>query len=126
MNEGWMNAGADYVVVRVGLDELIGLAVERYDARVRVRMIPDDGDTYTATWVVTDTRRATPLEIYEHAEARLRRQQLGPDYGLNASRTMWDLMTDRDRDYWRSLRPEGGPMTKTNGARPASTLDGGQ
>lgn len=105
MNEGWLHLGADYVMVRIGLDEHLGLAVDRYGDRAVVRVIPDDEEPFTVNWPIADLCPATSTEIYEHGEARLRRRPVGPDYGDDAHRSMWDLMSDRDHDYWRSLRP---------------------
>lgn len=105
MNQGWLNPGANYVITRVGLDELLCLVTDTYGDVAVVCVIPDDGDPYGGTVPITELRPATELEIYEHGEARLKRQRLGEGYGSNSHLTMWDLMTERDRAYWRSLRP---------------------
>lgn len=105
MNEGWLNPGADYVMVRIGLDEELGLVTRRREQRATVLIIPVDHEPYSVSWPLDELRPATALEIYEHGEARLKRRPLGAGYGANGDKTMWDIMSDRDRDYWRSLRP---------------------
>lgn len=107
MNEGWLNGGAGYVIVRTGLDEQLGIAVVGTESHTTVRVVPDGPEEpYTISVPTGDLRPATPLEIYEHGEARLKQQPVGPTYGADEHKTMWELMTERDREYWQSLRPE--------------------
>jgi hypothetical protein len=106
--EGFPNIGADYVIVHSGSDERLGLATERHPDHVVVRAIGDDGGTYVSSWPPDAVRAATKLEIYRHGKARLKAQPLGSGYGADAGRTMWDVMSDRDRDYWCTLRPTEG------------------
>jgi hypothetical protein len=112
MNEGWLNYGIGYVIARHGLGEMLGLVSETYrvgdSERALVLLIPDDSDAFEVSMPTAELREATALEIYQHGEERLKRQQLGTGYGANADKTMWDLMSERDKAYWRSLRPKEG------------------
>ncbi len=95
-----------YVIVPAGLSEMLGVVTERYGDHAVVLLVPDDHyATGTVSFSVDQLRPATPTEIYEHGEARLKWLPLGPTYGTDAGRTMWALMDESDREYWRSLRP---------------------